>query len=259
MATPCSLSIVVPAYNEAHAIERHLSAICAFVEEYSRECPGIEILVVDDGSKDETASLVEKMASGVTGLRLLRLGKNQGKGAAVLHGLCAASGQIRGFTDADGSTPIEELRRVVPLLRNSADVVIGSRAVRDPKRSVEAFAHRRLMGRIFNALLRSMVRLRDGKGQPLLDTQCGFKWMRSEVVAAISPEMTIRGFAFDVEMLLLAQLHGFSISEMPVRWKDYGHSHVNLLSDPLKMLREVARIAWRHRGRARLTSPTAGG
>ena len=240
------VSIVIPAYNEAALIGGHLEAVA----EYCRSQPWeSETIVVDDGSSDATAKIVEECARRLGGIRLLRLEHNRGKGHAVRQGLLAATGDVRGFTDADASTPISELDRVLPALQSASDVVIGSRAIEDPETELEAHLHRRLIGRVFNGLLRILVGLRDENGRPLADTQCGFKWFTADACEAIFSRAKVDDFAFDVEVLLLAKRLGRPVREVAVNWTDRGSkSSVNLLTDPLKMLYRVVLLRFQHRG-----------
>jgi len=240
------VSIVIPAYNEAALIAGHLQAVAEYCSSQPWES---ETIVVDDGSSDGTAEIVEECARKLGGIRLLRLERNRGKGHAVRQGLLSAKGDVRGFTDADASTPISELDRVLPALQSGSDVVIGSRAIKDPATELDAHLHRRLIGRAFNGLLRILVGLRDQDGRPLADTQCGFKWFTADACEAIFSRATDDGFAFDVEVLLLAKRLDRPVREMAVNWTDRGSkSSVNLLTDPLKMLVKVVRLRFQHRG-----------
>jgi dolichyl-phosphate beta-glucosyltransferase len=240
------VSIVIPAFNEEDVIDGHLDAIVAHCGPKPWDH---EVLVVDDGSTDRTAELVEAKAKLHPQIRLIRQRRNRGKGCAVRTGLLAAGGDVRGFTDADASTPIAELDRVLPLLESGgASVVIGSRAKRDAQTRVVAKWHRVVIGRAFNGVLRVLLRLRDRDGRPLADTQCGFKWFTAEAAEAIAGRASVDGFAFDVEFLHLANLLGCGVVELPVNWADRGESSVNLFVDPLKMFYRVATVRWRHRG-----------
>lgn len=239
------VSIIIPAFNEEAAIGPHLEAIVAYGAGKSWD---YEVLVVDDASGDRTSERVMEWADKHPQVRLLRRETNHGKGGAVRFGMAQSKGDILGFTDADASTPISELDRVLPAIEAGADLVIGSRALEDEATTVVARPHRKFIGRTFNALLRTMVDLRDADGRPLADTQCGFKWFTRGAYDAIFPLATIEGFAFDVELLHLANRLGFRIVEMPVNWADRGESRVNLWIDPLKMLLQVFSVRGRHRG-----------
>jgi len=242
------VSIVIPAFNEEQSIGPHLDAIL-------RHCGSkawrFEVIVVDDGSSDRTAEIVEEVAKDHDAVRLIRLGRNRGKGCAVRTGLAAGTGDVRGFTDADASTPIAELDRVLAVIEGGADVVIGSRAKQGPETRVVAKWHRKVIGRVFNGLLRMLLNLKDGEGHPLADTQCGFKWFSSDTCDRVLDRATLDGFAFDVELLHLANAMGYAVVEMPVNWEDHGESSVNLVMDPPKMLYRAATVRWLHRGVSR--------
>lgn len=239
------VSIVIPAYNEEAVIEEHLESIRAHCEPKPWE---YEVLVVDDGSSDRTASLVRAFSERCPQVGLLGLGGNRGKGHAVRKGLLSVRGDVRGFTDADGATPIYELDRVLAELEAGAGVVIGSRAKRASGTRLDAHLHRKAMGRVFNGLLRVLVGLRDADGVPLADTQCGFKWFSAAACDAILPRASLDGFAFDVELLYLANRLGHPVREIAVDWSDRGGSTVNLLLDPLRMLYRSALVPLKHRG-----------
>jgi len=238
------VSIVIPAYNEENAIQEHLEEIVKFSESQPWNS---EILVVDDGSKDQTADRVRQSAAKFSSVRLISLAQNSGKGCAVRTGLLAAKGDICGFTDADGSTPIAELIRVLEAFeKEGCDVVIGSRAKPSEETKVEAQWHRILMGRVFNFVLKVCLGLKDIQGKSLQDTQCGFKWFSRPFCQAVFKQMKIDGFAFDVEALyLVGRLKG-KIVEMPVNWADRGETRVNLFFDPIKMLCQSLLIPLRH-------------
>ena len=242
------VSIVIPAYNEEEAIGPHVEAALAHCGSRPFD---FEILVVDDGSTDATAERVDAIAEREPRVRLLRLGENGGKGRAVREGLLAAAGDIRGFTDADAATDIRELDRILPALEGGAEVAIGSRALKDDETKVDAHLHRVLIGRTFNGLLRLVAGLRDRDGRTIADTQCGFKWFTAAACEAIFSRASADGFAFDVEILYLANRLGFPVAEIPVNWTDRGESTVNLWVDPARMLYNVLLVPLRHRGAGR--------
>jgi dolichyl-phosphate beta-glucosyltransferase len=248
MADPAAvrrISVIVPAYNEAAALADHLPEIFAYGAARSL---ATEVLVVDDGSTDGSAELLGELARDRSDLRLLRQPRNLGKGAAVRRGLLAASGEIRGFTDADAATRITELDRLLPAFASGAGVVIGSRARRGEGVVVEAKLHRKVMGRVFNAFLRLLLGLRDVEGRTIADTQCGFKWLTAGAAQAIFSRAVVDGFAFDVELLYLANRLALPVVEVPVNWTDRGTSSVNLAVEPFRMLAAALSIARRHRG-----------
>lgn len=238
------ISIVIPAFNEAACIQGHLQDIVKFTKTLPEH--HFEILVVDDGSKDATAERVLQAARQHPEIRLLKLEQNSGKSEAVKKGILDARGDIVGFTDADAATPIAELAKVLRFMPADYQVVIGSRARRSQDTVLKAKIHRRIMGRVFNAFLRGVLQIRDAEGRVLKDTQCGFKWFSRPAAQSIFPELLTKGFAFDVEVLFLAQQKKFRILEMPVNWADRRDSRVSLLSDPLKMLWQIVSIRLKH-------------
>ena len=223
-------TIVVPAYNEELRLGETLRTIAAFAAEH----PGsFEILVVDDGSTDGTPDLVEREFPDV---RLMRNPGNRGKGYSVRAGLRAARGKWRLFSDADLSTPIEELPRFEAELRAGADVVIASRALKDSVIELRQARWRETSGRIFNGLVRLL------SGLPYRDTQCGFKAYTRAAAVRIAALQQLDGWAFDVEHLHIARLLGLRVREIPVRWINSPASHVRFLPDAARMLLDVIRI-----------------
>jgi dolichyl-phosphate beta-glucosyltransferase len=229
------LSVVIPAYNEVRRIgpslERVWNYLCA---NYGRG--GFEIIVVDDGSRDRTATLVEEFTSRGPEIRLIRLPMNRGKGAAVRAGMVAAVGDAVLFSDADLSTPIEEVEPALKLIREGSDVVIGSRALAESQILTRQAPLRESLGRLFNRLIRAFLRI------PFRDTQCGFKLFRREAAHAVFQRARIDGFAFDVETILIALELGYRVREMPVRWINDPESRVTLLRHPAQMLGDLWRI-----------------
>jgi dolichyl-phosphate beta-glucosyltransferase len=223
-------SVVIPAFNEAERLPRYLDEV---IQYFDGRGDAYEILVVDDGSTDDTARLVDTIGQAHGSVRALRLGRNQGKGGAVRAGMLAARGRYRLFADADGATPIAELKRLEAALSAGADIAIGSRVLADPGVSVVTRPHRVLAGRVFN-WLRERLGVRD-----IADSQCGFKLFRAPVAEALFDRLSTRGFGFDVELLLLAQAAGYRIVEVPVNWADQPGSKVGVLTDGPRMLWEI--------------------
>jgi len=228
------VSIVVPAFNEAARIGDSIRKIAEFIE---RSPVSFELIVVDDGSADNTSEVVRQ--SPLKGLRLVRNDENHGKGYTVRQGVLAASGKYVLFTDADLSAPIEELNKLLDVAtREHADVVIGSRAV--DRRFIEKHQSRlrELGGTSFNLLVRLFL------GLNLHDTQCGFKLFDREKSKPIFEKLTIFGFGFDAELLFLAKQRGLVIRETPVRWSHAEGSKVRLLRDGFGMSVDLLRIRW---------------
>ncbi len=235
------LSVIIPAFNE----EERMGAVLAHTLEYLRgRGEPFEVIVVDDGSSDGTARLVEDAQSSYPELRLIRLTVNQGKGNAVKTGVSQAEGRYILFTDADGSTPIEEVERLLAEVEKGADVAIGSRALASRAVTVDAKWYRKLPGRIFafcaNQLLIPGIK----------DTQCGFKLFTAEAAEYLFQRQEQKRWSFDLELLYVGQRAGMHISEVPVNWKHAEGSKVNVLADGLKMLREMLIIRQRHMRRA---------
>jgi dolichyl-phosphate beta-glucosyltransferase len=230
------LSVVVPAFNEALRLPAYLDEIVGFLE--GRGEP-YEVIVVDDGSTDGTGAVVRELAARQPSVRLVSLEHNQGKGAAVRAGMLMARGAARLFTDADGATPIAELKRLEPALASGADVVIGSRALVDPAVAVRTRPHRVVAGRIFHWLVAHLgVR-------GVRDSQCGFKLFTAHAAETLFGALRTTGFAFDVELLLRARAAGFRIVEVAVNWADQAGSKVGVLRSGPGMLGQVLRARWR--------------
>ena len=230
------LSVVIPAYNEARRLGPTLDRVTAYLRERGGEH---EVLVVDDGSTDGTASLVATHPA--PSVRLVRQPENRGKGAALRRGVLESRGRRVLLCDADLSTPIEDLERLERRLAAGAALAIGSRGVIESDVSVRQPLYRELMGKTFNRI----IRLLGVRG--LRDTQCGFKLLDGEVARRLFAELRTSGFAFDVELLWLATRHGYRIEEVGVRWVDSPDSRVHPLFDAAAMLRDVLVMRWRHR------------
>ena len=233
------LSIVVPAYNEAGrlpgSLQRMRQHFDAAGEEY-------EVIVVDDGSSDDTYAWSLDMAAGWPQLTVVQFDRNRGKGAAVREGMLRARGEHRLFSDADLSTPLDELPRLRARLDGRTQVAIASRGLAESQIEVHQQKRRELMGRTYNRLLRLLV-LRG-----IHDSQCGFKVFTAEAaVACFEPLQTMR-FGFDAEVLVRAQAHGWRIAEVPVRWHHVEASRVNSVRDSSRMLWDLVRLRLRRLG-----------
>ena len=242
--TQPAVSLIIPAYNEEGRIGPGLKAI---VEYATATQLSLEVIVVDDGSTDDTATLAGallRMAPNVSG-RVIRSRQNRGKGYAVRAGLTAARAPYAVFSDADLSTPIEELPRLLSTLENGeADVAFGSRALDRSLIGVRQSRFREIAGRAFNVVLRMATAL------PFKDTQCGFKAFRMSVCRPLIEAGTIDGFGFDIELLYEAHRAGLRIREIPVRWNHCDGSKVNMLRDGLRMLRDIYTVRLRGVGGA---------
>jgi len=205
----------------------------------------VEIVAVDDGSTDSTPELLADVTGLPAPLRVVRLSRNTGKGAAVRAGMLAATGQIALMTDVDLSTPLDELRLLMAAIDDGADIAIGSRGLATSQIVVHQPAHRELMGKTFNLLLRLAA------GIPWRDTQCGFKLFRLDRAGRVFELQRIDGFAFDAELLVRARRLGFDVVEIPVRWVDNPDSRVGLVGSSTRMALDALRIAYWARGRTR--------
>jgi glycosyltransferase involved in cell wall biosynthesis len=231
-------SIVIPCFNEAARIGKTLRATLDYL---ASAAPESELIVVNDGSTDSTASIAREVFSNTkVATRLIENFPNRGKGAAVRSGLLAAQKPIGLFSDADLSTPLGETPKLIePIANGEIDVAFGSRAIDRSLIGQHQPWRREQAGRIFNLLVRVAT------GLPFWDTQCGFKAFRLDVCRPIIEVARIDGFAFDVELLYLAQRAGLRIREIPVRWNHAEGSKVDFIHDSLRMLREVIALRLR--------------
>jgi dolichyl-phosphate beta-glucosyltransferase len=224
------LSVVIPAYNEAGRLPKTLGVLRAYLEARGFV---YEIVVVDDGSSDGTAEQA-RIAGGST-VTVLRHEPNRGKGYAARRGMLAAQGALRLMTDADLSTPIEELARLEASLADGHDVAIGSRGVAGANIEVHQPWYREATGRLFNHLVRLLAL------PGLHDTQCGFKLFTAAAAAAAFGPARLDGFSFDVEVLYIARRRGLRIAEVPVTWRNDAATRVSLVRGGLAFL-DVLRI-----------------
>ena len=237
-------SLVVPAFDEASRIERSMAAISA----WRRSRPGgwdWEVIVVDDGSNDRTGDLARRAAEreGLP-ITLLRHDRNRGKGAAIRTGVLASTGNPVLVTDTDLSTPLAEWVKLAEKLPKHP-VAIGSRAIDEELVRKRQPFYRQFMGKSFNAFVRLLA------VPGIRDTQCGFKLFRGDVARNLFSRARIDRFAYDVEILYLARRQGITIAEVPVLWFNSPESKVAVIRDSLRMLRDLVRIRWIHRGQIR--------
>jgi dolichyl-phosphate beta-glucosyltransferase len=232
-----SLSVIIPAYNEAARLGKTLRVVFDYL---NRHAPESELIVVDDGSSDETAVVAERSivdAGATVSAKVIRIQPNRGKGYAVRAGLLAAHAPIALFSDADLSTPITEIPKLVdPIERGLSDLTFGSRALDRSLIGVHQPWRREQGGRVINLIVRLATRL------PFWDTQCGFKAFRMSVCRPIIEAATIERFGFDVEYLYIAHLAGLRLSEIPVRWDHNEGSKLSVWRDTPRLLNEVRTI-----------------
>jgi dolichyl-phosphate beta-glucosyltransferase len=230
------VTIVIPAYNEQSRIG---TTLVHTLDHLERHHPDGEVLVVDDGSRDDTSLIAEQVGRGR--VRVLKQLRNLGKGAAVRRGMLEARGAHVLFMDADMSTPIEELEKLLAIADQGYDVVIGSRGLPDSDIRQRQPSLRELMGRGFNVIVRAVL------FGGIRDTQCGFKLFGRRAAQDIFSRLTLDGFAFDVEALMLAQRLGYTLREVPVVWYHAPNSKVSPLTDSTRMFADVLRLRLRHR------------
>jgi dolichyl-phosphate beta-glucosyltransferase len=237
MRQPPDLSIVIPAFNEEARLGPTLGDYLSYCQERRLR---VELIVVDDGSLDRTSVVVNDMAAEHPEVRLIRLAENHGKGHAVRSGVVNARGRQVLFADADGATPLSEVERLEAALAQGADVAIGSRALHDGHVTVKAKLYRRIIGRVFHGIVETLT------VPGVKDTQCGFKLFRGPVAHDLFSRMRVRGFSFDVEVLMMAQRRGYRIVEVPVNWTHQPGSKVNLVTDSARMFRDLFIIRGRY-------------
>ena len=228
-------SIVIPAYNEGARLGATLEKVLAYVRAQGWDA---EVVVVNDGSRDNTAEIVKTFAARGAALRLVENPGNRGKGYSVRNGMLNARGQILLFSDADLSSPIEEAPKLLSALEQGADIAIGSRWLRAETQTQRQPLHRQVFGRIFNILLRLTL------GLPFKDTQCGFKAFTQKAAQTVFPLQKIERWGFDPEILFLARKFGLKVKEVPVAWGHSGGARINPLIDGARMFQEMLRIRW---------------
>ncbi len=232
-----ALSLILPALDEARRLPPYLDSIRVYLDEGFRQ--PYEVIVVDDGSRDETAAVVQGMANQWPQLRLLRHAQNEGKGSAVRTGVFSASGEFLIFADADGATPIEEHARLAEAIGRGADVAVGSRLVADPAIHRSRQWYRGLTGKLFARAARRMLRI------SVEDPQCGFKMFQAEAGRRLFAALTETRYLFDLELFLLARKFGLRVVEVPIQWQEVPGGHLR----PLRELPRIAAGLWRLRRR----------
>lgn len=228
-------SFVIPAYNESNRLRPTLDGILRFAEEQKWDA---ELLVVDDGSRDDTAAIVREYGHSHPQVQLVQNPGNRGKGFSVRNGMLQARGEICLFTDADLSSPIAEAEKLFDALRQGADIAIGSRWLRAELQTERQPFYRQVFGRVFNLLLRIVL------GLHFMDTQCGFKAFRRDAAQQIFPLQKIERWGFDPEILFLARRKGLRCVEVPVLWAHSEGTRLHPFRDGVRMFGDVMRIRW---------------
>jgi dolichyl-phosphate beta-glucosyltransferase len=228
-------AIIIPAYNESARLGRTLERVLSYVAAQSWNA---EIIVVNDGSRDDTPGLVRGYSEKFPGLRLLNNPGNHGKGYSVRNGMLNATADFLLFTDADLSAPIEEAAKLFATLRSGADVAIGSRWLEPKLQTHRQSLLRQFYGRLFNLMLRIVL------GLNFKDTQCGFKAFTRNAAQTIFPIQSIERWGFDPEILYLARRAGLKVKEVPVVWSHAEGTRINPLRDGIRMFLEVLTVRW---------------
>ncbi|MFV8257877.1 dolichyl-phosphate beta-glucosyltransferase [Bdellovibrio bacteriovorus] len=225
------VSVVIPAYNEEERLPGTLQRLRELSSSGAFEAEVCEVLVIDDGSRDHTREVVEKLRELWPVLRLYSLQENRGKGAAVKKGLIESRADWILVADADMATPWEELNKLLSY-SDSADLIMGSRALPDSQIEVRQHWIRQTMGKIFNRIMRFFI------GLPYKDTQCGFKLVRNEEVfrSKVLPLLSVERFAWDVELILFMEKFRLRVREVPIRWQHKESSRVRIIHDSVEML-----------------------
>lgn len=238
MANEIFMSIILPAYNEENRLGPSLDRIISYLDTKDWNA---EIIVVDDGSTDNTVALVHEWAKKDTRVKLVCNPENKGKGFSVRNGMLHAKGRYRLFSDSDLSTPIEELDKLLDCSVQGTDVCIGSRSIEGSDVQVSQAFYRVLMGRTFNLLVRILFHTK------MRDTQCGFKLFSNEAVEDVFPKSVINRFGFDVEVLFLAERLGYTVQEVPIVWINSEETKVSAVKDSIDMFIDLFRIRMRLR------------
>src|SRR3979411_195883 len=228
-------SFVIPAYNESARIRPTLDELLRYTQQQQLDA---EILVVNDGSSDDTAQIAREYGKSHPQILLVENPGNRGKGYSVRNGMLHARGDICLFTDADLSSPISEARKLFDASAQGADIAIGSRGMRTELQTERQPLYRQAFGRIYNLVLRVILGLR------FVDTQCGFKAFRRDSAQRIFPLQKIEGWGFDPEILFLARAAGLRVDEVPVLWAHSEGTRLHPFRDEMRMFVEVLRIRW---------------
>jgi len=228
-------SIVIPAYNEAARIGRALDSVVGCIRDRRWFA---EVVVVDDGSRDDTAAIVREFAGHAPEVRLLQNPGNRGKGYSVRNGILHSLGEVVMFTDADLSAPIEEAEGLFAAIRSGADIAIGSRWLERTRQTIRQPLYRQFFGRCFNAVTRMVM------GLPFADTQCGFKAFTRAAAQTVFQLETIERWGFDPEILFIALKRGYRVVEVPVSWAHDERTRISYLKDGVRMLQDIAIVRW---------------
>ena len=228
-------SIVIPAFNESARIPATLESVVGCIRANAWNA---EVIVVNDGSIDNTAEIVRDIARGAPELRMIENPGNRGKGYSVRNGVLHALGDVIMFTDSDLSAPIVEAERLFAAIDAGADIAIGSRWLESGRQTHRQPLYRQFFGRCFNAVCRMVMRL------PFADTQCGFKAFTRDAAQTVFQLQTIERWGFDPEILFIALKRGYTIKEVPVSWAHDARTRMSYLRDGVQMLKELVIVRW---------------
>jgi dolichyl-phosphate beta-glucosyltransferase len=228
-------SLIFPAFNESRRLAATLDQVLSYVSQQHWKA---EIIVVNDGSADETREIVRQYSARNPIVRLVDNPGNRGKGYSVRNGMLTARGDMLLFSDADLSSPISEAPKLLAALENGADIAIGSRWMKSELQTERQSITRQIFGRMYNLLLRILL------GLDYKDTQCGFKAFTRNAARAIFSAQRIERWGFDPELLFLAKVYGLRVAEVPVEWAHAGGSKLRPVVDGVKMFVELLRIRW---------------
>jgi dolichyl-phosphate beta-glucosyltransferase len=234
-AVSARYSIIIPAYNESARIGGTLTAVVRCIEDRKWDA---EVLVVNDGSRDDTTTIVDAFSALHPMVRQIHNDRNRGKGYSVRNGMLQAAGSIVMFTDADLSSPMEEAELLFNAIRDGADVAIGSRWLDRGRQTVHQPLYRQFFGRCFNAVTRMIMRL------PFADTQCGFKAFTRSAAQTVFQLQRIDRWGFDPEILFIALKRGYKVREVAVTWGHDERSRISYLRDGIQMLEELVYVRW---------------
>lgn len=232
------LSVIIPAYNEGRRIEKTLGILFNYFKEKDYD---YEVIVVDDGSTDDTILKAQSSALAKNNkLKIVTNPGNKGKGYAIKNGIMHSHAEYILFTDADMSTPVEELDNMLGYVKQGYDIVIGSRDVEGSRVVLHQPWHREIMGKTFNLIVKAFLL------KEFNDTQCGFKLFKGDIAREIAKDMRIDGFAFDVEMLYMARMRNYKVKELGVKWENSPESKVKILHSPISMFFDLFKIKALH-------------
>lgn len=224
------ISVIIPAYNEEKRITPTIHSVIKYLDKYYKK--DYEVLIVLDGSKDNTLEVVKSLAKQYNHIKIIDNKINRGKGAVVRQGVLEAKGEYRLFMDADNSTHIEELDKMLPIIEQNIDVVIGSRDMAESKVEVRQARYKEILGDLGNWWIQTLL------VGGIKDTQCGFKVFTAKSASQIFEQVSMKGWSFDIEVLALARYFGYKVREVPVIWYNDNSSHVTI-KDYFYVLRDT--------------------